>query len=219
MSNFDLWLAKWYHVDTPWLKLYGSSMRWWVTHRSCFVLVFFCKVFAEPPVRCRAHIQLFRCPGRLSGSICKHPRLSPRARRSRFPHMQPTMLLLHLPPTIPPLVRSAYWALKKSFHTLPCFRIAWLTHSRNTIATIWVTPLLNRVRAFTRLLLACALFIYRAYVFIVSWECVFVWLIHWHVFTALHVAQWQYDEVTQHQFKEIYSICQHLMLFSLLAWL
>ena len=92
---------------------------------------------------------------------------SPRARRSRFPHTQPTMLLLHLPPTIPPLVRAAYWALKKSFHTLPRFWIAWLTRSENIIATIWVAPLLNCVRAFTPLL-ACTLVIHYTYVFMVS---------------------------------------------------
>lgn len=87
-------------------------------------------VFMEPPVGCRAHILLF--PTALEearGPICKHPRHFTRARRSRFPHTQPTMLLLHLPPTfLPPCL---YQALKKLFHTLPCFWIAWLTHSQN----------------------------------------------------------------------------------------
>lgn len=101
-------------------------------------------------------------PGRCSGRICKHPRLFPRARWSTFPHMQPTMLFLYLPPTI--------------HYTLPCFWIAWLTHSQN-IATIWVTLLLNCVRAFTLVLLASALFMFYK---------LFMLLIHWHP---------QFDEV------------------------
>lgn len=120
-------------------------------NRSCFGL-FLQSVFQTLCQMQRSHPAFYSCPGRSSGSICKHPRLSPRARRSRFPHTQPTMLLLHLPPTIHPLVRSAYWALKKSFYTLPCFCIAWLRHSQNIIATIWVTLLLNCVCALTLLL-------------------------------------------------------------------
>lgn len=130
-------------------------------------------------------------------SLCKHPRLSPRARRSRFPHMQPTMLLLHLPPTIPPLVRSAYWALKKSFHTLPCFWIAWLTRSQNIIATIWVALLLNCVRTFTWLQLRSLHILYMTP--LSFYKCVCLSCSFTGAFLKpQHVAKWQFDEVTHH---------------------
>lgn len=100
------------------------------------------------------------CPGRRLGAPSANILLFTRARRSRFPHTQPTMLLLHLPPTILPPVRSACRALKKSFHTLPCFWIAWLTRSQNTSL-----PLFGLARSWT--VRVRSLFIYYTRVFIV----------------------------------------------------
>lgn len=75
------------------------------------------------------------------------------------------MLLLHHPPTVPPLVRSTYCALKKSFHTLPCFGLHDSHALINIIATIWVTVILNCVCAFTQVPLFMYLY-YPASVFV-----------------------------------------------------
>lgn len=102
--------------------------------------------------------------------------LRERARRSRFPHTQPTTLLLHLPPTDPSTAAlSAYWALKKSFHRFtPCLVFG----SHDSRALEIPLPLFGSLCcwtvccAFTLLLLACALFIYIiSFMSLSSYKC------------------------------------------------
>lgn len=113
------------------------------------VLVIVCKVFMEPPVRCRAHIQLFpRCPGRRLRAPSANILLFTRARHisTHAAYYAPSPPSSHDPSTGAFCLPSS-----KEVVSHPALFLDCMTHtlSKYIVATIWVGSLLNCVRAFT----------------------------------------------------------------------